>query len=186
MEHRAWLLIKFMFAVRRICIHDRAWWWTTALQLASTWSHAHQAPLQLGARFLRLHFCFILTQIGLFWQYSQECVHILRHRYHQVSCFALTTWKEHERTTLNGNPLWFSTIISCPIRVKDYAFLAQMEAGSSAEMIFDFLIEARHPCGTTSTTDSQLGQVTLETRVLCYLLHLIVIFWAQFWCTNLY
>ena len=60
MEHRAWLLIKFMFVVRHICIRDRVWWWTTALKLASTWSHAHQALLQLGARFLRLHVCLIL------------------------------------------------------------------------------------------------------------------------------
>ena len=83
MEHRAWLLIKFMFVVRHICIRDRVWWWTTALKLASTWSHAHQALLQLGARFLRLHVCpFVLAP------------------------------SQHRKTSLNGNPLWFSTIIS--------------------------------------------------------------------------
>jgi len=43
-------------------------------------------------------------------------------------------------------------LISRASSTADYAFLAQMEAGSSAEMVFDFLIEARHPCGTTSTT----------------------------------
>lgn len=171
MEHRAWLLIKFMFVVRHICIRDRVWWWTTALKLASTWSHAHQALLQLGARFLRLHVCLIL-------------------RNRSVCLGTLTTSKNLFK---RQSSLIFYHHLLCFFGVKDYAFLAQMEAGSSAEMIFDFLIEARHPCGTTSTTASQIGQATLESFFLCCLLHLIIMFkhfndfiGVKFWCTKLH
>ncbi|CAJ1398031.1 unnamed protein product [Effrenium voratum] len=45
-------------------------------------------------------------------------------------------------------------LVTRPSSSADYAFEAQMDS-ASAEKVFDFLIEARHPCGTTTTTTGQ-------------------------------
>ena len=74
----------------------------------------------------------------------------------EVACLSvcLGTLTTSKNLFKRQSSLIFYNHLRCFFGVKDYAFLAQMEAGSSAEMIFDFLIEARHPCGTTSTTAS--------------------------------
>lgn len=43
-------------------------------------------------------------------------------------------------------------LLQRPSSTADYSYAAQMDS-QAAEKVFDFLIDARHPCGTTSTTE---------------------------------